>query len=257
MEVDFCEFSTNKRQDGGLIAHTVNHFEGMAYPSHQWVEGILAYYYLTGDPRARRTIVRVGDHYVWWADNMMDTIALDGREAGMPLVNLAAVHHLTGEQKYLDAAYKIIDVFHKKHFEQHGELRYPYPQHGDREGGSWQKNLRGYGDWSSYSGLYRVWEETRDPEKKREIKDLLVNLLKIAVGPENFNVNDARTMDFLSVWIYMRLTGDTAIVDRLAPVIPMLLKRGGHPVRRLHFLKELDDRGMIDERLVGSRAGTI
>ena len=48
MEVDFCEFSTNPRQLGGLIAHTVNHFEGMAYPSHQWVEGILAYYYLTG-----------------------------------------------------------------------------------------------------------------------------------------------------------------------------------------------------------------
>jgi hypothetical protein len=252
-EVDFCEFSTNPRQDGGLIAHTVNHFEGMAYPSHEWVEGLLAYYYLTGDPRAKRTIVRVGDHYVWWTQNLMHSIALDGREAGMPLVNLAAVHRLTGDRKYIDAAYQIIDAFHRKHFEEHGELKYPYPQYGDKEGGSWQKNIRGYGDWSSYSGLYRIWQETGD----EKVKDLLVGLLKVAVQPESFNVNDARAMDFLTVWIYMQLTGDTGVIDRLSMIIPMLLKRGGHPVRRLHFLKELDERGLIDEKIVGSRGGVI
>ncbi|MCC7191266.1 MAG: glycoside hydrolase family 127 protein [Phycisphaeraceae bacterium] len=253
MEVDFCEFSTNARQNGGLIAHTVNHFEGMAYPSHEWVEGILAYYYLTGDPRAKRTVIRVGDHYIWWANNLMSTIAVDGREAGMPLVNLAAVYRLTGDKKYLDAAFKIVDAFHRKHYEEHGELKYPYPQYGNLEGGSWQKNIRGYGDWSSYSGLYRLWEQSHD----EKLKELLINLLKVAVQPESFSVNDARAMDFFTVWIYMKLTGDTDVINRLGMIIPMLLKRGGHPTRRLHFLKELDERGLIDERIVGSRGGVI
>lgn len=257
LEVDYCEFSTNPRQLGGLIAHTVNHFEGMAYPSHQWVEGVLAYYYLTGDPRAKRTIIGVAEHYCWWAENLLYVIAVDGREAGMPLVNLAAAYKLTGQKRYLDAAYKIIDAFPRKHFEAHGELKYPYPQYGDREGGSWQKNIRGYGDWSTYSGLYRVWEQTHDPKVKAEVKDLLVGLLKVAVQPESFNVNDARAMDFLTVWIYMRLTGDTEVINRLSMVIPMLLKRGGHPTRRLHFLKELDERGLIDEKIVGARGGVI
>jgi len=81
--------------------------------------------------------------------------------------------------------------------------------------------------------------------------------LKVAVEPSNFNVNDIRAMDFLTVWIYMQLTGDTDVINRLAMVTPMLLKRGGHPVRRLQFLKEMDERGLIDEKQVGTRAGVI
>jgi hypothetical protein len=253
MEVDFCDFSTNRRQHGGLVAHTMNHFEGMAYPSHQWVEGILAYYYLTGEPRARRVVERVADHYVWWTRNLLDLIILDGREAGMPLVNLAAAHRLTGRQEYLDAAYTIIDSFHRPCFQKHGELRYPYPQGGHLPQGSNQKTIRGYGDWSSYHGLYRVWQQSGDDS----IRQLLLGLLEVAMRPESFGVNDARSMDFFTAWIYMQLTGDTGLVDRLAHVIPMLLRRGGHPTRRLHFLKVLDERGLIDERLVGSRAGVI
>jgi hypothetical protein len=36
-----------------------------------------------------------------------------------------------------------------------------------------------------------------------------------------------------------------------------VLRRGGHPLRRLHFLKEMDERGLIDERQVGNRPGVI
>ena len=105
-----------------------------------------------------------------------------------------------------------------------------------------------------YAGLYRLYEQTGD----EKLKDLLVGLLKVAVQPENFAPNDARTMDFFTVWIYMQLTGDRdGTIERLKPVIPMLLRRGGLATRRLHFLKELDERGLIDERLVGSRGGVI
>ncbi len=55
-----------------------------------------------------------------------------------------------------------------------------------------------------------------------------------------------------------RMTGDMdSLLERTARAIPMLLRRGGHPLRRLHFLKLLDEKGLIDEKMVGNRAGVI
>ena len=81
MEVDFCEWSTDPRQNGGLIPHTGNHFVGNVYPSHQWAEGILAYYYLSGDERAKKVVIACGDNNVWWAHNKIDAVACDNRTA--------------------------------------------------------------------------------------------------------------------------------------------------------------------------------
>jgi pyridoxine/pyridoxamine 5'-phosphate oxidase len=65
-------------------------------------------------------------------------------------------------------------------------------------------------------------------------------------------------MDFMAAWILGRLTGDMdAVIQTVAQSIPMLLRRGGHPLRRLHFLKELDERGLINDKEVGSRGGVI
>jgi len=101
MEVDFCEWSQDPRQKGGLIPHTGQHFIGNVYPSHQWAEGILAYYYLSGDERARRVVIAVGDNNVYWAFNKSDCVACDGREAGVPLINLAAAYRLTRDPRYI------------------------------------------------------------------------------------------------------------------------------------------------------------
>lgn len=247
LEVDFVEWSTDPRQKGGLIPHTVDHFIGNVYPSHQWSEGILAYYYLTGDERARNVVVKVGDNYCYWAENLIEVVCCDGREAGMPLVNLAAAYRLTGDAKYVTAAKKVLDHFQKKWFDRFGDLRYPYPQ------GAYLKHITGYGDWSSYYGLYRLWEVTGD----EEIRRLFLALAEKMCHPDRFQVNDARTMDFMTVWAYLRLTGDEGVLERLKGVIPMLLRRGGHPTRRLHFLKVLDDHGLIDDSQVGNRAGMI
>ena len=43
-----------------------------------------------------------------------------------------------------------------------------------------------------------------------------------------------------------------AAIKFVEPAIPMLLRRGGNPVRRMHFLKELDMRDMIDKKCVGN-----
>jgi len=251
MEVDFCEWSTDPRQKGGLIPHTGQHFIGNVYSSHQWSEGIMAYYYLTGDERARNVVLSVGDNHHYWAFNKTEVVCCDGREAGVPLVNLAAAYQLSGDTKYLDAARHIVENFFVKYIEMYGEFKYPYPQGTHAHP---HKLITGYGDWSSFAGLFRLWEATGD----EFYRQLGVKLLEQAIQPGSFSVNDVRGMDFLAAWALGRMTGDMeAAIERVSRAIPMLLRRGGHPLRRLHFLKELDERGLIDDSAVGNRAGAI
>ncbi len=238
MEVDFCAFSSSPRKHGGLIPHTADHFIGEVYPSHQWAEGILAYYYITGDPRARQVVLAVGDLQCWWAANELESVVCDGREAGIPLVNLAAAYRLEPDEKYVRAAWTIIENFQKKWYERWGDLKYPYPQ------GGFLKWTTGYGDWSTYYGLYRMWEVTRD----ERIRTLLVALLeKFVKQPERFGIDDPRAMDFFAVWAYLELTGDESVLATLKAPIDNFLQKGGHASRRLHFLGYLDRRG--DPRL--------
>jgi hypothetical protein len=251
LEVDFCEWSTEDRRRGGLIAHTGGHFVGCVYPSHQWAEGLLAYYYLSGDERAKQAVIGCGDNNVWWAYNKTELTCCDGREAGMPLVNLAAAYRLTRDEKYIMAAKHIIKNFFLKWMKKYGTFKYPYPQ-------TWQKVphklITGYGDWSSFAGLYSLWVVTG----KEEFRTLGVKMLQDSVKPGSFSLNDIRGMDFFAAWALGRMTGDMDdVFHRVGSAIPMLLRRGGHPLRRLHFLKEMDERGLIDERQVGNRAGVI
>ena len=241
MEVDFCKWSEDPRQHGGLIPHTVDHFIGSVYPSHQWAEGVLLYYYLTGDERAKQVVIACGNNNVYWTHNVLEAICCDGREAGMPLVNLAAAYRLTHDKKYIDAAHIIINNFQKKWYDMWGDLKYPYPQGGATEAGGQLKWITGYGDWSSYYGLYRVWEVTQDDD----IKTLLVALLEKFCDPSRFSLDDSRGMDFMAVWAYIHLTGDLAVIDKLKDPIDNFLQKGGHAMRRLHFLGTLDEQGKL------------
>lgn len=251
MEVDFCEWSTDPRQDGGLIPHTGNHFIGNVYSSHQWSEGILAYYYLSGDERARNVVVRVADNHCYWIYHKTDIVCCDGREAGVPMINLAAAYRLTRNPKYIKAAKHIIQNFFLKWERKYGTFKYPYPQGTHKHP---HKLITGYGDWSSFAGLYRLWEATGD----ESFRKLGMRLLKAAIQPGSFSLNDVRGMDFMAAWALGRMTGDMDdVLQRVRSAVPMLLRRGGHPMRRLHFLKELDERGLIDDKDVGNRPGKI
>jgi len=238
MEVDHCEFNSEPRKRGGLIPHTVDHFFGEVYPSHQWAEGVLAYYYLTGDERARKVVLDVAENHCYWVDNVLEGVVCDGREAGIPLVNLAAAYRLNPDPGYIRAANIIVENFAQKWYDMWGDLRYPYPQ------GMFLKWTTGYGDFSTYYGMYRIWEVTGD----EKIKTLLIALLdKLVHDPGRFSIDDSRGMDYFAVWAYLHLTGDDSVLETLREAIDNFLKKGGHEMRRLHFLGYLDARG--DPRL--------
>jgi hypothetical protein len=194
----------------------------------------------------------VGDHYCHWAAHLMDILCTNGREAGMPLVNLAAAYRLTGDEKYVRAADAVIDRFVAASLETHGSFRYPEP-FGSGPGGH-HRYITGYGDWSLFAGMFRLWELTG----AARTRDLLVAVLRQEIRPGRFHGNDVRTLDFFAAWMLAELTGD--VEDTLARVqqaVPFLLRRGGHPLRRLHFLRMLDERGLLDDRDAGNRPTVI
>jgi hypothetical protein len=69
---------------------------------HTWNEGLLSYYYLTGDERGLQTAVGIADYLV----ERIDTLVLRGnpRQWGWPQVALIAAYDATGDGKYLAAA---------------------------------------------------------------------------------------------------------------------------------------------------------
>jgi hypothetical protein len=69
---------------------------------HTWNEGLLSYYYLTGDERGLQTAVGIADYLV----ERIDTLVLraNPRQWGWPQVALIAAYDATGDGKYLAAA---------------------------------------------------------------------------------------------------------------------------------------------------------
>jgi hypothetical protein len=69
---------------------------------HTWNEGLLSYYYLTGDERGLQTALGIADYLVERLDSLV--MRANPRQWGWPQVALVAAYDATGEGKYLAAA---------------------------------------------------------------------------------------------------------------------------------------------------------
>jgi hypothetical protein len=69
---------------------------------HTWTEGLLSYYYLTGDERGLEAAREIADYLV----HRLRTFSMRGnpRQTGWPQIALVAVYEATGEQQYKRAA---------------------------------------------------------------------------------------------------------------------------------------------------------
>ncbi|MHB9108614.1 MAG: beta-L-arabinofuranosidase domain-containing protein [Armatimonadota bacterium] len=111
MHTDFVAVSADPWKEGGVPAHCRDHTAGAAYPSHMWVEGLLLYHQLSGDPYALKVAMRVGDFFLKYIDERFQVVQGTGREMGWTLVALGALYDVTREERYLNGIRKIVDFY--------------------------------------------------------------------------------------------------------------------------------------------------
>ncbi|OFV91930.1 MAG: hypothetical protein A3J75_02290 [Acidobacteria bacterium RBG_16_68_9] len=108
MDVDTIHFQARRPEWVGMN-HPKNplHFSfelGGVDLGHTWSEGLLAYYYLTGDERGLDGARGIADYLERRLGRGI--IAANPRQLGWPQIALLAVHEATGERRYLDAAHE-------------------------------------------------------------------------------------------------------------------------------------------------------
>jgi len=130
LDVDLCHYHPDPLVEGGLGIHSPYHVTRGAKPSHEWTEGILDYYFLTGQREALEGARSV-------AENIMRHMALPEmrtpgeaavREGGWALRALVGMWHATGEESWKAEAKRIAHLF-VEWFRCFGGLMAPHTDH--------------------------------------------------------------------------------------------------------------------------------
>ena len=101
---------------GKPVRHTLNHVVGDDYDvAHQWTEGMLLHYLLTGDRRSLEVCLALGDVLVPWAietgqrlGKKPRTIDMTERDLGWGLLSLMALSAVSDDEKYESAAAQLV-----------------------------------------------------------------------------------------------------------------------------------------------------
>ena len=127
-DVDICHYSKNPLLQGGQWEHTKGHcVNGVIVCSHQWVEGILDCYHLTGDERFYDAAIGIGENVL----RLLDTPeyqkigGLNARETGWALRTLTALYRETFDKKWTEKCDWIVGQF-KEWADTYGGWLAPY-----------------------------------------------------------------------------------------------------------------------------------
>jgi hypothetical protein len=121
-DIDVVHHSTRTPVEvGGIRIHGPNHvqynaeaIEGTSVaPNHEWVEGLIATYHLTGEGRYLRLAEGVAEHILrarqaGWISARYNAKWNGARNLCWPILVLTAVYDETGEAKYLEEAKRIV-----------------------------------------------------------------------------------------------------------------------------------------------------
>ena len=128
MDVDVCHYSKNPLRMGGQWEHCRKHvLDSTMVCSHEWVEGLLDLYHFTGDERALRTALGIGEN----VRRLLDTPEYqvhgesNARETGWALRSLTALYIETSDPKWLEKAEWIVGQF-REWTEDYGGWVAPY-----------------------------------------------------------------------------------------------------------------------------------
>lgn len=130
IDVDICHYSPDPLRMGGQIIHSANHVSGDARPCHQWVEGLLDYYHLTGKPEALEAAFGIGENLlrILQQPRYQGEGGINARETGWAMRVFVALYRETYDEKWLKPCEKIVSHFKlwKKEF---GGWFSPYTDH--------------------------------------------------------------------------------------------------------------------------------
>ncbi len=130
LDVDFCHYDPDPLIDGGLKIHTRYHVTGGVTPSHEWTEGFLDYYFLTGRTEALNAARSVAENILRHLERptMQTPGATSVREGGWALRALVGMWIGTGEERWREAARRLITMY-LDWFDEFGALLAPYTSH--------------------------------------------------------------------------------------------------------------------------------
>ena len=138
-------------EKGWVADHTV----AASDVTHAWVEGQIAYYFMTGDPRTFENWNAMGDWYVWCVNNNQYGAGGQERGPGWTLVALSALYNATYDPKYLAAGNKVMDWLRSVQDPVRGVVSIPISEQPSYEGGSAFMHgivARGAGRWYEATG---------------------------------------------------------------------------------------------------------
>lgn len=236
--VDFIAFDPDPLRAGTTPAHCPEHTDGATYPSHMWVDGLMAAYGITGETDFRDAALAIGENMLRWQKMNPTIFYADSRECGWPMLAFLRLHEFTGEKRWLDACEQIFR-FYRRRMDSEGLIRYALP-HGVGT------QLLSYGEFIAWRALFFYWEITG----KTDVKKFLVRCLpKVSRHPPGYMVPGWASNDLFPAWAAFQLTGDSKYLEENHQFLRFLMSRsenfpwGGidmHP-----FLAELHRRGEL------------
>ena len=113
LDVDFCHKHADPLIEGGLKIHTAYHGTGTVVPSHEWTEGFLDYYFLTGRTEGLEAAESVGRNILRHMNlpHMRTPGATAVREGGWALRALVGLYLGTGAEEWKQEATRIAELF--------------------------------------------------------------------------------------------------------------------------------------------------
>jgi hypothetical protein len=241
--IDIVDWDPDKARMGGTPYHTNYHQDSVTVTSHFWTEGMFLYSYMTGDKEAYRAAVGQCEWCLRYMKARPKIVKQDGREIGWPIIALTAGYQATGNKRYLDACYELIELYHEK-IRIHGRIA------NDEPPGSYY--LAGaYGEYAGIEGMHKLWRVTKDEKVRTFVVELVTQFIE--EGHIKFH-SHGRFMDLYALYAVWDMTRDAKWLTLSQKYVKVALARpnwDGYFYRRvMHFLGMCHQHGLINDDLV-------
>ena len=244
LDVDLCHFSPDPLLHGGLKLHTRYHVTGRVIPSHEWTEGLLDYYFLTGRREGLEAAHSIAENIL----RQMETPEMQQpgndqvREGGWALRAMVGMWLATGEERWRAEAAKLVELFLNWAADK-GALLAPYTSH------TMPRVPFMIALTVSSLGRYLLIDD--DARIKKLIVEVMDDLIEHCIGADGlFYYKElpslgctAPTPHVLDALTYSyRITGERSYLEIAARhLAAMVGPRTGHP----GFVKKIDKSGAI------------